>query len=81
MQEEKLWVRRYFMKMIANNYEANEIMRIIREWSGLKQDDFAKEIGKSTRTLQDYEAGKTRYSVEMLLDIAKKYNIKITIEK
>ena len=69
------------MKMIANNYEANEIMRIIREWTGLKQDEFAKKLGKSTRSLQDYEAGKTKYSVEMLLDIAKEYDIKITIEK
>lgn len=69
------------MKFVANNYEANDIIRIIREWTGLKQSDFAKTINRSTRSVQDYEAGITKYSVQMLLDIAKKYNIKITIEK
>ncbi|MCI9178021.1 MAG: helix-turn-helix transcriptional regulator [Clostridia bacterium] len=69
------------MKLIANNYEAKDIFRIIREWSGLTQKDFAKEIKKSTRSVQDYEAGITKYSINMLLDIAKKHNLKITIEK
>lgn len=69
------------MKFIANNYEANDIIRIIREWTGLKQSDFAKTINRSTRSVQDYEAGITRYSVQMLLDIAKKHKLKITIEK
>lgn len=69
------------MKFIANNYEANDIIRIIREWTGLKQSDFAKTINRSTRSVQDYEAGITKYSVQMLLDIAKKHKLKITIEK
>lgn len=69
------------MKLIANNYNANEIFRIIREWTGLKQEDFAKTINRSKRSVQDYEAGVTKYSMNMLLDIAQKHNLKITIEK
>ncbi len=69
------------MKLIANNYEAKDIFKIIREWSGLTQKDFAKDINKSTRSIQDYEAGITKFSMNMLLDIAKKQNLKITIEK
>lgn len=69
------------MRFIANNYNANEIFRIIREWTGLKQEEFAKTINRSTRSVQDYEAGTTKYSMNMLLDIAKKHKIKITIEK
>lgn len=69
------------MKLIANDYEPNDIFRIIREWTELTQNDFAKTINRSTRSVQDYEAGITKYSINMLLDIAKKHNLKITIEK
>ncbi len=69
------------MKLVANNYEPNDIFRIIREWTNLTQKDFAKSINRSTRSVQDYEAGITKYSMNMLLDIAKKYNLRITIEK
>lgn len=69
------------MKLIANNYEANDIFKIIREWTELTQKDFAKTINRSARSIQDYEAGITKYSMNMLLDIAKKHNLTITIEK
>jgi len=69
------------MKLVANDYEAKDIMKIIREWTNLKQVDFGASINRSTRTIQDYEAGITNYSVSMLLNIAKKYNITITLEK
>ena len=58
-----------------------DIIRIIREWTGLKQSEFAKTINRSTRSVQEYEAGRTKYSGKMLLDIAKKHGLKITIEK
>jgi len=69
------------MKISANNYEAKDIIRIIREWSELNQKDFGKTISRSKRSIQDYESGTTNYSVAMLLDIAKKNKLKITIEK
>lgn len=69
------------MKLIANDYAPEDIFRIIREWTELTQVDFAKSINKSRRSVQGYEAGDYRYSMETLLDIAKKHNLKITIEK
>ena len=32
------------MKLNANKYEPNEIVRIVREWTNLSQENFAKEI-------------------------------------
>ena len=69
------------MKLIANDYEPEDIIRIIREWTELTQEDFAKSINKSRKSIQLYEDGTVRYSIETLLDIAKKHNLKITIEK
>ena len=69
------------MKLVANDYEAKDIIKIIREWTNLKQEGFAETINRSKRTVQDYEAGITKYSTNMLLDIAKTHGLKITIEK
>lgn len=69
------------MKIIANNYEPKDIIKIIREWSELTQKDFGKSINRSQRGIQDYEAGRRCYNINTLLDIAKKHNLTITIEK
>ena len=70
-----------WQKMVINfnNYEPNEVMRFIREYTGLTQKEFGKSIGKSERTIQDYEAGYRRYSVDTLKNICNIYNIDITI--
>lgn len=69
------------MRLIFNNYEPKDVIMIIREWTGLTQKDFGKSIGKSERTIQDYEGGKINYSVKTLKNICQTHNIKITIEK
>lgn len=69
------------MELKFNDYEPKDIIHIIREWTEKTQKDFGKSIGKSTRTIQDYEAGRRRYYVETLKQICKIYNITITIEK
>ena len=38
-------------------------------------------IGKSKRTVEQYEADKVNYGVEVLKTIAKEFNIDIVIEK
>ncbi len=40
------------MKIVANEYEEKEVMKILREWSEKKQEDFGKEIGVSGMTIQ-----------------------------
>ena len=69
------------MKIVANNYKSNEIIKIIREWSEKTQVEFGKYINKSKDTIQSYELGRNRYYFDTLLEIAKKENLIITIEK
>ena len=63
------------------DYTRGEAMKIIREWTNLTQKDFAKRIGKSKRTIEQYEAGTVNYGVDILNVIAKEFNIDIIIEK
>lgn len=69
------------MRIVANDYEPKDIIKIIREWTELTQKEFGKSINRSLRGIQDYEAGRRCYNINTLLDIAKKHNIKIIIEK
>ena len=69
------------MKIKANDYRANEIIKIIREWSGKTQEEFGKEINRTKNSIQLYEYGQRNYNFELLLKLAKKENLIITIEK
>lgn len=69
------------MKIKANDYRSNEIIKIIREWSGKTQTEFGKEINRTRNAIQLYEYGQRNYDFELLLEIAKKENLIITIEK
>lgn len=69
------------MKIKANDYKANEVIRIIREWSGKTQAEFGKEINRSKNAVQFYEYGQRNFDFELLLQIAKKEDLVITIEK
>lgn len=69
------------MKIRANDYTKGEIIKILREWTGLTQEQFGKSVGKSKPSIQAYELDKVNYGIETLLKIAKKYGITITIEK
>ena len=69
------------MKLVANRYNKGEIIRIIREWTGLTQKEFGSRIGKSWHTIQDYELDRTNYPIQVLLDIAKEFDITIVLEK
>lgn len=69
------------MKLNLKDYSKGEAIRIIREWTNLTKKDFAKRIGKSKRTLEQYEAGTVNYGVETLKVMAKEFNIDIIIEK
>ncbi len=68
------------MKFIANSYKPNEIIKIIREWTELTQEEFGKSIDRSKDTVQSYELGRNKMTLDKLMEIAKKFNIVITIE-
>ena len=69
------------MRLNINDYSKGEILKIIRQWNNLTQKEFAKLVGKSTRTIEDYEAGITNYNIQFLKSIAKKFNLDIVITK
>lgn len=68
------------MKLIANNYKPNETFKFIREGLGITQEELAKKIDISKSSIEKYEYGTNNYTFETLIKIAKKYNLKITIE-
>ena len=69
------------MRLNMKDYTKGQAIRIIREWTNLTQKDFAKRIGKSKRTIEQYEAGTVNYGIEVLKKIAKEFDIDIIIEK
>lgn len=69
------------MKININDYNKGEIIRIIREWTELTQKDFAKKIGKSKRTIEEYESNRVNYNIDTLKKIAKVFDIEIIIKK
>jgi len=69
------------MKIKANDYTANEIIKIIREWTELSQKEFARSIGRSRDSINSIENGRNRIFLNTLLEIAKEHDITITIEK
>lgn len=69
------------MKIIANDYTPQEIIRIIREWTELSQKDFGKTIHRSESGIQAFELGNRSYNMQTLIQIANTHGITVTIEK
>lgn len=69
------------MKINISDYSKGEIIKIIREWTELTQKDFAKKIGKSKRTIEEYESNRVSYSIDTLKKIGETFTLDITIEK
>ena len=68
------------MKIIANKYRANEIFKMIREYSGKTQKEFGENINRSKTAIQYYEYGERNFDFELFLEICKKENLIVTIE-
>ncbi len=69
------------MRLIANNYNEKDVFKIMREWSGLKQSEFAENLGVSRMTVQSYERGVRRYTFETLMKVADMYGYNVIIQK
>ena len=70
-----------FMKFNAKDYSQGDIIRIIRGWSGLTQKDFAKVVGKSKRTIEQYEVGTVNYNINFIQKMSKEFDIDIVFTK
>ena len=70
-------------KIIKNDeFESlKESIKIIREWTELTQQDFAKSINRSSKTIEGYEYGKINYNFDTFMKICKKHGIEIIIKK
>lgn len=69
------------MEINTKKYEANEIIRFMRDATNLSQAEFAKSIGKSTDWVRKNEYGISNYYFKDLIKIAKQHGFTITIKK
>ncbi len=69
------------MKINANNYEAKDIIKIIREWTELSQTKFGESINRGRDSINNIENGRNRMYLNDFLEMCKIHNIKGTIEK
>lgn len=69
------------MKINANEYQARDVVRIIREWTELTQKDFAKTLSRSRDSINNIENGRNKMYLNDFLEMCKIHNIKITIER
>ena len=68
------------MKLKLNDYK-DEIIKILREWSNLSQEELDVKINKNRRSIYDYEKGNYTYNIVTLRKIAKVLNLDIIIVK
>jgi len=69
------------MKIIANDYEPRDIIKIIREWSDLSQTEFGESINRTKHSIQSMELGRNNVYLHTLIEIAKIHDLVITVEK
>lgn len=69
------------MKIIANNYTPGETIKIIRQWTELNQKEFGQTINYGRDSIAKIETDKNKITFNKLMEIAKKHNLIITIEK
>lgn len=68
------------MKLKLNDYK-DEIIKILREWSNLSQEELDVKINKNRRSIYDYEKRNYTYNMVTLRKIAKVLNLDIIIVK
>lgn len=69
------------MQVKLNDYNEQDFIKFMREWTNLSQKEFGKRIGKGERTIQAYESGEYCYNIATLKKICKEFNIEIFATK
>lgn len=69
------------LKINATDYQAKDVIRIIREWTELNQKEFGVLLKRSRDSINNIENGRNRMYFNDFLDMCKNFNIKVTIEK
>lgn len=69
------------MKLKANDYNNSDLIKIIREWTELSQQDFAQSLGLTRSTIAKYERNERNYTFDTFIKICRKHNIDVILEK
>lgn len=69
------------MRILANDYQAKDIVKMIREWTELNQKEFGKTLSRSRDSINNIENGRNRMYLNDFMDMCKKHNVKIIIER
>lgn len=69
------------MRIIANDYQAKDIVRMIREWTELNQKKFGETLSRSRDSINNIENGRNRMYLNDFIEMCNKHNVKITIER
>lgn len=69
------------MELKVKDYKNGEILKIIREWDNISQEQLGELIGKDKKTIYNYEAENFTYNMTTLRTIAEKLNLEIIIRK
>lgn len=68
------------MKLNVKDYQNNDIIRILREYSNMTQKALAEKLSKHVRTIQRYEAGDIKIDFEIIREICEICDLSLTIE-
>ena len=69
------------MELKVKDYKNGEILKIIREWDNISQEQLGNLIGKYKKTIYNYEAENFTYNMTTLRKIAEKLDLEIIIRK
>ena len=67
------------MKLQAEGYSTEDILKILREWTGLTQKEFGKTINRSERSIQSLESGSRHCTVDTFFHFEKIHKKKLVI--
>ena len=70
-----------FNKVVANDFETHEIIRMMREWTDLNQEEFGKSIGRTRDSINNIEHGRNRMSLDEFMYLCRKHRIIVILEK
>ncbi len=69
------------MKIKINNYNANEIVKFVRQSGNITQKQLASNLNKSIEWIKKIEQGKNKYYFNDFLKICRLCNVEIILEE
>lgn len=70
-----------FNRAIANEYETEEILKMVREWTDMNQNDFGRAFGRSRDSVNNFEHGRNKMTLDEFFYMCKKHHIIVILER